>query len=73
MKSKAYSFNVSFQSKDPKSTFTGNLHSKEKEIAAETDELRTSKILCSDGTRSGEFLIMPNEDQDYGGLLVAIM
>lgn len=67
-----WGFNVSFKSTNPKSTFTGILHAEEKEVDAETGELSTSKILGGDETRSGGFLIMPNEDPDYGGFPIAV-
>ncbi|KAF2993894.1 hypothetical protein E8E13_002586 [Curvularia kusanoi] len=67
-----WGFNVAFASTSAKATFTGILHAEEKEIDAQTGELRTSKILGGDETRSGEFLIMPNEDPDYGGFPIAV-
>ncbi|KAH6644851.1 glycoside hydrolase superfamily [Boeremia exigua] len=67
-----WGFNLSFKSTSPKSTFTGILHAEEKEIDAETGALSTLKILGGDETRSGEFLIMPNEDPDYGGFPIAV-
>ncbi|KAF1923536.1 glycoside hydrolase family 35 protein [Didymella exigua CBS 183.55] len=67
-----WGFNLSFKSTNPSSTFTGILHAEEKEIDAETGELSTVKILGGDETRSGEFLIMPNEDPDYGGFPIAV-
>jgi hypothetical protein len=67
-----WGFNVSFKSTNPKATFTGILHAEEKEIDAETGELSTSRLLGGDETRSGEFLIMPNEDPDYGGFPIAV-
>lgn len=67
-----WGFNVSFESTNPKSTFTGILHAEEKEVNAETGELHTLKLLGGDETRSGEFLIMPNEDPDYGGFPIAV-
>ncbi|CAI6335595.1 unnamed protein product [Periconia digitata] len=67
-----WGFNVSFKSTSPASTFTGILHAEEKEINAETGELSTLKWLGGDETRSGEFLIMPNEDPDYGGFPIAV-
>ncbi|KAF2621460.1 glycoside hydrolase family 35 protein [Macroventuria anomochaeta] len=67
-----WGFNLSFKSTNPKSTFTGILHAEEKEVNAETGELSTLKVLGGDETRSGEFLIMPNEDPDYGGFPIAV-
>jgi hypothetical protein len=67
-----WGFNLSFKSTNAKSTFTGILHAEEKEVDAETCELSTLKILGGDETRSGKFLIMPNEDPDYGGFPIAV-
>lgn len=67
-----WGFNVSFKSINPKSTFTGILHAEEKEVNPETCEFSTLKLLGGDETRSGEFLIMPNEDPDYGGFPIAV-
>ncbi|KAL1798877.1 hypothetical protein ACET3X_002914 [Alternaria dauci] len=67
-----WGFNLSFKSANPKSTFTGILHAEEKEVNPETCELSKLKILGGDETRSGEFLIMPNEDPDYGGFPIAV-
>jgi hypothetical protein len=67
-----WGFNLSFKSTNPQSTFTGILHAEEKEVNPETCELSTLKILGGDETRSGEFLIMPNEDPDYGGFPIAV-
>ncbi|KAF2130497.1 glycoside hydrolase family 35 protein [Dothidotthia symphoricarpi CBS 119687] len=67
-----WGFNLSFKSTNPKSTFTGILHAEEKEVNSETCELTTLKLLGGDETRSGEFLIMPNEEPDYGGFPIAV-
>ncbi|KAH7401260.1 glycoside hydrolase superfamily [Pyrenochaeta sp. MPI-SDFR-AT-0127] len=67
-----WGFNIFFKSTSPKSTFTGILHAEEKEIDVETGALTTIKVLGGDETRSGEFLIMPNEDPDYGGFPIAV-
>jgi hypothetical protein len=67
-----WGFNLSFKSTNPKSTFTGVLHAEEKEVDPETCELSTLKLLGGDETRSGGFLIMPNEDPDYGSFPVAV-
>ncbi|KAH8726939.1 glycoside hydrolase superfamily, partial [Phaeosphaeriaceae sp. PMI808] len=67
-----WGFNVSFKSTSPTSTFTGILHAEEKEVNPETCELTTNKLLGGDETRSGQFLIMPNEDPDYGGFPIAV-
>lgn len=67
-----WGFNLYFKSTNPKSTFTGILHAEEKEVDPETCELTTLKLLGGDETRSGEFLIMPNENPDYGGFPIAV-
>lgn len=67
-----WGFSLSFKSTDPKSTFTGILHAEEKEIDTKTGVLSKLRILGGDETRSGEFLIMPNEDPDYGGFPIAV-
>lgn len=68
-----WGFNVQFRSTKPKATFTGILHAEEKEVVdKEKGELSTLRILGGDETRSGEFLIMPNEDPDYGGFPIAV-
>lgn len=67
-----WGFNLRFKSTNPKSTFTVILHAEEKEADPETCELSTLKMLGGDETRSGGFLIMPNEDPDYGGFTIAV-
>lgn len=65
-------FNVYFKSHKEGVTFTGILNAREKEYVEETSELRTLKTLNGDETRSGKFLIMPNDDPDYGGFPIAV-
>lgn len=64
-------FNVRFQSTNKEATFTGILWAEEKEIN-EKGDLQTLRILNGDETRSGEFVIMPNDDPDYGGFPIAV-
>jgi len=64
-------FQVTFKSRNPKSTFTGILRSEEKTVD-ELGDLRTARIMNGDETRSGEFYIMPNDDPDYGGFPIAV-
>ncbi|KAF6835668.1 hypothetical protein CPLU01_04138 [Colletotrichum plurivorum] len=64
-------FNVSFKSVRKEATFTGILAAAEKEVD-EKGELRTLRVFNGDETRSGEFLIMPNDDPDYGGFPIAV-
>ncbi|KAJ2897345.1 putative glycoside hydrolase protein [Zalerion maritima] len=67
-----YGFQVRFKAVDPKATFCGILHAEEKDAIDETGELQTLRVLNGDETRSGEFLIMPNENPDYGGFPIAV-
>ncbi|KAK1979289.1 glycoside hydrolase [Colletotrichum cereale] len=64
-------FNVGFRSTRSEATFTGILAAAEKE-AAPDGTLRTLRVLNGDETRSGKFLIMPNDDPDYGGFPIAV-
>lgn len=66
-----WGFQVVFKSTNPKSTFTGILYSEEK-IVDEDGNMRTSRIMNGDETRSGAFYIMPNEEPDYGGFPIAV-
>jgi hypothetical protein len=43
----------------------------EKEVD-DKGQLQTLRILNGDETRSGEFLIMPNNEPDYGGFPIAV-
>ncbi|KAL4930265.1 glycoside hydrolase superfamily [Aspergillus undulatus] len=65
-------FQVRFRGLDEKVTFTGILGAWEKEVDDQTGELKTLRTLNGDETRSGEFLIMPNDDPDYGGFPIAV-
>ncbi|KAI9731692.1 MAG: hypothetical protein M1834_004481 [Cirrosporium novae-zelandiae] len=68
-----WGFQAIFQSLKPKSTFTGILSFEEKEVVnKETGELRTLRVLNGDETRSGKFLMMPNEKPDYGGFPICV-
>ena len=64
-------FNASFRSTRDEATFTGILWAQEKEVN-ENGDLETLRILNGDETRSGEFVIMPNDDPDYGGFPIAV-
>lgn len=64
-------FHVRFRSVNKDATFTGILWAEEKEVN-ENGELQTLRVLNGDETRSGEFLIMPNDDPDYGGFPIAV-
>ncbi|KAL2106501.1 hypothetical protein VUR80DRAFT_6647 [Thermomyces stellatus] len=64
-------FNVKFKCTKPEATFTGILWAEEKEVDSK-GELSTLRVLNGDETRSGEFLIMPNDDPDYGGFPIAV-
>ncbi|KAL4906989.1 hypothetical protein BDW74DRAFT_167033 [Aspergillus multicolor] len=65
-------FQVRFRGLDENVTFTGILDAREKEYDDRTGELRTLRVLNGDETRSGEFLIMPNDEPDYGGFPIAV-
>ncbi|KAK6067391.1 hypothetical protein SCUP234_11645 [Seiridium cupressi] len=65
-------FNIHFKSQVKAATFTGILDAREKEFDPETGSLRTLRVLNGDETRSGKFLIMPNDDPDYGGFPIAV-
>ncbi|KAL4782587.1 glycoside hydrolase superfamily [Aspergillus varians] len=65
-------FQIRFRGLDEKVTFTGILDAREKEVDETTGELSTLRVLNGDETRSGEFLIMPNDDPDYGGFPIAV-
>ncbi|ETS82485.1 hypothetical protein PFICI_04361 [Pestalotiopsis fici W106-1] len=65
-------FNIHFKSRVKGATFTGILDAREKEYDAETNSFNTLRVFNGDETRSGEFLIMPNDDPDYGGFPIAV-
>ncbi|KAL4884927.1 glycoside hydrolase superfamily [Aspergillus karnatakaensis] len=65
-------FQVRFRGLEDGVTFTGIFDAREKEVDEQSGELRTLRILNGDETRSGEFLIMPNDDPDYGGFPIAV-
>jgi Domain of unknown function (DUF5597)/Beta-galactosidase len=64
-------FQVWFRSTKPTATFTGILSSYEKSVDTH-GHLHTVRTLNGDETRSGAFLIMPNEDPDYGGFPIRV-
>ncbi|KAJ0300487.1 hypothetical protein COL5a_006762 [Colletotrichum fioriniae] len=54
-------------------SFTGILKFEEKIVGDEgTGQLKTSRVLNGDETRSGKFAMMPNEDPDYGGFPISV-
>ncbi|KAL4863189.1 hypothetical protein BDV12DRAFT_206721 [Aspergillus spectabilis] len=65
-------FQVRFRGLGENVTFTGILEAREKEVDEVTGKLRTLRVLNGDETRSGDFLIMPNDEPDYGGLPIAV-
>lgn len=67
-----YGFQTTFKSVSPKSTFTGILSFKEKQVDEATGKLTTLRVLNGDETRSGKFCIMPNEDPDYGNFPICV-
>lgn len=64
-------FQTIFKSTNPRSTFTGILSATEKEIDDE-GKLSTLRTMNGDETRSGAFMIMPNEAPDYGGFPIRV-
>lgn len=64
-------FQVRFKAVSKKATFCGILRAFEKEVDND-GQLRTLRTLNGDETRSGEFLIMPNDEPDYGGFPIAV-
>jgi hypothetical protein len=64
-------FHVRFKSVRKEATFAGILHAEEKEVD-KNGNLQTLRIINGDETRHGEFLIMPNDDPDYGGFPIAV-
>ncbi|KAH7191750.1 glycoside hydrolase superfamily [Fusarium flagelliforme] len=64
-------FHARFKAAGKNATFGGILRGEEKEVD-ENGELRTLRILNGDETRHGEFMMMPNDDPDYGGFPIAV-
>jgi hypothetical protein len=64
-------FHVRFKSVRKEATFAGILHAEEKEVD-ENGNLTTLRVINGDETRHGEFMIMPNDDPDYGGFPIAV-
>ncbi|KAJ5975103.1 hypothetical protein N7481_008810 [Penicillium waksmanii] len=64
-------FQVRFRPVPKESTFCGILHAVEKEVNYK-GQLQTLRILNGDEATSGEFLIMPNDEPDYGGFPIAV-
>ncbi|GKU08827.1 glycoside hydrolase [Fusarium langsethiae] len=64
-------FHARFKAAREGATFGGILTGKEKEVD-ESGNLQTLRILNGDETRHGEFMMMPNDDPDYGGFPIAV-
>jgi hypothetical protein len=64
-------FHVYFNSVHKEATFTGILWAKELEYMKDGSP-RPLRILNGDETRSGEFLMMPNDGPDHGGFPIAV-
>ncbi|RFN47663.1 hypothetical protein FIE12Z_8120 [Fusarium flagelliforme] len=64
-------FHARFKAAGKNATFGGILRGEEKEVD-ENGELKTLRILNGDETRHGEFMMMPNDDPDYGGFPIAV-
>lgn len=66
-----WGFRISFESTSPDAAFTGILSARER-FVDQDGELKGLRELNGDETRSGECLIMPNINPDYGGFPIAI-
>jgi hypothetical protein len=64
-------FHARFKAARKDATFGGILWGEEKEVD-ENGNLQTLRILNGDETRHGEFMMMPNDDPDYGGFPIAV-
>lgn len=64
-------FHVRFEGARKEATFAGILWAEEKEVDAE-GKFQTLRVLNGDETRHGEFVMMPNDDPDYGGFPIAV-
>ncbi|KAF5672036.1 beta-galactosidase [Fusarium heterosporum] len=64
-------FHARFKGARKDATFGGILWGEEKEVD-EDGNLKTLRILNGDETRHGEFMMMPNDDPDYGGFPIAV-
>ncbi|RDW75430.1 hypothetical protein BP6252_06572 [Coleophoma cylindrospora] len=70
-----WGFNFLVKSVNPKATFSSILHAEEKVVSRNQEgavELKTGRVLNGDEHRHGEFLMMANEDPDYGGFPIAV-
>ncbi|KAI1089473.1 glycoside hydrolase [Rostrohypoxylon terebratum] len=68
-----WGFQVRAKSLSRTAGFTGILRFEEKVVVDhKTGELRTERWLNGDETRSGKFVMMPNEDPDYGGFPISV-
>lgn len=66
-------FQVTFSSTSPRDVFTGILRFVEKEVINETTgEMRTWRTFGGDETRSGQSVVMPTSDPDYGDFPISI-
>ncbi|KLP06742.1 related to beta-galactosidase [Fusarium fujikuroi] len=64
-------FHARFKAAREDATFGGIIWGEEKEVD-ENGNLQTLRILNGDETRHGEFMMMPNDDPDYGGFPIAV-
>ena len=67
-----WGFQVSFTSVNGGTDFTGILNMREKDIDADTGNLKTLRTFGGDETRSGTCAVMPAADPDYGGFPISI-
>ncbi|TPX07213.1 uncharacterized protein E0L32_010916 [Thyridium curvatum] len=64
-------FHARFKAARKDATFGGILWGEEKEVDKDGN-LQTLRVLNGDETRHGEFMMMPNDDPDYGGFPIAV-
>jgi hypothetical protein len=66
-------YQVTIQSTDSETTFSGILSFNEKKVVdRESGEMKDLRILNGDETRSGISLVMPSEDPDYGDFICSV-
>ncbi|KAF4969547.1 hypothetical protein FSARC_3230 [Fusarium sarcochroum] len=66
-------FKAEWKSRNPKLPYTDILSFLEKSIDAETQELRTERILNGDESNGGTRANMPNDEPDYGDAIVPVL
>ncbi|KAL5592830.1 hypothetical protein FOBRF1_013138 [Fusarium oxysporum] len=66
-------FKAEWRSRNPKLPYTDILSFLEKSVDAETQELRTERILNGDESNGGTRANMPNDEPDYGDAIVPVL